>query len=125
MSLTYLLIATTTLCTLASQLILKKAVNSAHLKVALSEGPATFILGAAMHPLVWLALTLQVFGYVVWFFVLTREKLAVSFALSGAMIYTITAFAAWYFYGERLGSPQWAGILMISMGVLLVAYNNN
>ncbi|WP_119717236.1 EamA family transporter [Cognatilysobacter tabacisoli] len=124
MALTYLLIATTTLCTLAAQLILKKAVTGADLKVALADGPLSFILGAAMHPLVWLALALQVFGYVVWFFVLTREKLAVSFALSGALIYTITAFAAWYLYGERLGPMQWAGILMISAGVLLVAYHN-
>lgn len=124
MMLTYLLIAITTLCTLAAQLILKKAVTGAALKAALADGPTSFILGAALHPLVWIALALQVFGYIVWFFVLTREKLAVSFALSGALIYTITAFAAWYFFGERLGVPQWVGIFMISIGVLLVAYHN-
>lgn len=120
--LTYALIATTTLCTLVGQLILKKAVNTHGMREALSEGPLQFVVAAALHPLVWTALCLQVLGYVVWFFVLTREKLAVSFALSGAMIYTITAFAAWYFYGERLTPLQWAGILMISVGVTFVAY---
>ena len=120
--LTYLLIATTTLCTLVAQLVLKKAVNLPVMKAALSEGPLQFVVAAALHPLVWAALCLQVFGYVVWFFVLTREKLAVAFALSGALIYTITAFAAFYLYGERLTTLQWAGILMISSGVLLVAY---
>jgi drug/metabolite transporter (DMT)-like permease len=120
--LTYLLIATTTICTLVAQMILKKAVNMPAMKLALGEGPVSFILAAALHPLVWLALSLQVLGYVVWFFVLTREKLAVSFALSGAMIYTITALAAWYFYGERLTALQWTGILMISLGVMFVAY---
>lgn len=124
MSLSYLLIATTALCTLAAQLILKKAVNSVAMKDALEQGPINFIIGAALHPLVWLALGLQVLGYVVWFFVLTREKLAVSFALAGALLYTVTAFAAWYFYGERLGPLQWTGIVMISFGVLLVAYQN-
>lgn len=122
MSLTYLLIATTTLCTLVAQMILKKAVNMPGMKSALAEGPLQFVMAAAFHPLVWTALCLQVLGYVVWFFVLTREKLAVSFALSGALIYTITAFAAWYFYGERLSALQWTGILMISVGVMFVAY---
>lgn len=124
MTLTYFLIATTTICTLVAQLILKKAVNSPSLKAELLQGPLNFIFSAAVHPLVWLALSIQVFGYVVWFFVLTREKLAVSFALSGALIYTLTAFAAWYFYGERLTQLQWVGIVMISAGVLFVAYQN-
>jgi drug/metabolite transporter (DMT)-like permease len=120
--LTYALIATTTLCTLVAQMILKKAVNLPVMKAALAEGPFQFVVAAALHPLVWAALSLQVLGYVVWFFVLTREKLAVSFALSGALIYTITAFAAWHFYGERLSPLQWAGIVMISIGVMFVAY---
>lgn len=121
MLLTYLMIATTTVCTLAAQLILKRAVNSPGLRAELADGPLQFILGAAVHPLVWLALVLQVFGYVVWFFVLTREKLAVSFALSGAMIYILTALLAWMFYGERLSAQQWVGIVLISAGVLFVA----
>lgn len=121
MILTYLMIATTTICTLAAQLILKRAVNSPGMRAELAEGPLQFILGAAVHPLVWLALVLQVFGYVVWFFVLTREKLAVSFALSGAMIYILTALLAWMFYGERLNAQQWVGIVLISAGVLFVA----
>lgn len=121
-SLTYLLIATTTVCTLIAQMILKKAVNSQEMKGALMQGPVNFILSATVHPLVWLALCLQVFGYVVWFFVLTRERLAVSFAISGAMIYLLTAVAAWYFYAERLTPMQWLGIGLISMGVLFVAY---
>lgn len=122
MILTYLMIATTTLCTLAAQLILKKAVNLPSLRADMAEGPFHFILGAAMHPLVWAALVLQVFGYVVWFFVLTREKLAVSFALSGAMIYMLTAIFAWVIFGERLSGQQWVGIALISAGVIFVAY---
>lgn len=122
MIVTYLMIATTTICTLAAQLILKKAVNTPLMRAELVEGPVQFIVGAAFNPLVWLALVLQVFGYVVWFFVLTREKLAVSFALSGAMIYILTAFLAWMIYGERLNFQQWIGIALISAGVIFVAY---
>lgn len=122
--LTYLLIATTTLCTLVAQLILKRAVNVPAMRAALEDGPLQFVLAAALNPLVWVALMLQVAGYITWFFVLTREKLAVSFAISGAMVYTIMAFAAWYFYGERLGALQWVGIMMISAGVLFVVTQN-
>jgi drug/metabolite transporter (DMT)-like permease len=119
-ALTYLLIATTTICTLAAQLILKKALNSDPMRDALIDGPLSFIFSAALHPLVWLALSLQVTGYVAWFFVLTRERLAVSFAISGAMLYVLMAVAAWFFYAERLTLLQWSGIALISVGVVLV-----
>jgi drug/metabolite transporter (DMT)-like permease len=118
--LTYLLIATTTLCTLAAQLLLKKALNGDAMREALVVGPVNFIFSAALHPLVWLALSLQVTGYVAWFFVLTRERLAVSFAISGAMLYVLMGFAGWLFYAERLTPLQWSGIALISIGVVLV-----
>lgn len=119
--LTYLLIATTTLCTLIGQTILKRAVNLPSMKAALAQGPLDFVFSAAFNPLVWLALAMQVIGYVAWFFVLTREKLAVSFAISGSMMYLLVACSGWYFYGERLSLIQWAGIAMISIGVMFVA----
>lgn len=119
---TYLLIATTTICTLAAQLILKKAVNGPAMREALSHGPLAFIFSATVQPYVWIALSLQVLGYVVWFFVLTRERLAISFAISGSMLYLLTALSAWYFYSERLSFSQWSGIVLISVGVLLVMY---
>lgn len=121
-AITFAMIFTTTTCTLVGQLILKGAVNAPSMKQALSQGPVAFLLNAAISPGVWLALFFQVVGYAVWFFVLTREKLAVSFAISGAMIYMLTGIAAWYFYGERLSMQQWLGIILLSAGVMLVAY---
>lgn len=119
-ALTFLLITTTTLCTIAAQLLLKRAVTGPAMSDALTHGPLAFIFSATTNPLVLTALTLQVFGYVVWFFVLTREHLAIAFAISGSTFYILMAFAAMYFYGERMGTWQWAGILLISSGVLLV-----
>ena len=119
---TYTMIFTTTMCTLVGQLILKGAVNTPSMKQAMAQGPRPFLLSAALSPGVWLALFFQVAGYAVWFFVLTREKLAVSFAISGAMIYVVTGAAAWYFYGERLSGQQWMGMMLLSAGVMLVAY---
>lgn len=114
----YLLILITTLCTIAGQLILKRAVTG--LKPLLQEGPWEFLFGAATSPLVIAALGLQVLGYVAWLFVLSKEKLSVAFALSGSSFYLLMAMASWYFFGERLSAPQWLGLLLISLGVILV-----
>lgn len=114
----YVLVLITTLCTIAGQLILKRAVTG--LKPLLQAGPIEFLFGAATSPLVIAALSLQVLGYVAWLFVLSKEKLSVAFALSGSSFYLLMAFASWYFFDERLSAAQWLGLLLISVGVILV-----
>ncbi len=114
----YLLILVTTLCTIGGQLILKRAVTE--LKPLLAIGPIEFLFGAATSPMVIAALSLQVAGYVAWLFVLSKEKLSVAFALSGSMLYLLTALASWYFFDERLTGWQWLGFFLISTGVVLV-----
>lgn len=114
----YLLVLFTTLCTICGQLVLKRAVNG--LKPLLQSGGIEFLFGAATSPLVIVALSLQVLGYVAWLFVLSKEKLSVAFALSGSSFYLLMAGASWYFFDERLSGGQWLGLLMISAGVILV-----
>lgn len=114
----YLLVLVTTLCTIAGQLVLKRAMIG--LKPLLAQGPLDLLWGAAFSPLVYAALSLQVLGYVAWMFVLTKEKLSVAFAMSGSSFYLLMAVASWYFYDERLGPMQWAGLALISVGVVLV-----
>lgn len=118
----YFLIALTAIFNLSGQLVLKGAVNNPALKSHLANGPVAFLMHAALSPMVWLALMFQVLGYVVWFFVLTREKIAVAFAINSAIVYLLTGFAAWYIYGERLSLQQWSGLTLLTLGVLLVAY---
>lgn len=114
----YLLVLFTTLCTICGQLVLKRAVDG--LKPLLQTGMVDFLFGAATSPLVVIALSLQVLGYVAWLFVLSKEKLSVAFALSGSSFYLLMAAASWYFFNERLSGGQWLGLLMISGGVILV-----
>lgn len=114
----YLLILLATMCTLGGQLILKPAITG--LKALLQAGPIEFLLGAATSPMVIAALALQVLGYVAWLFVLSKEKLSIAFALSGAFFYILMALASWLLYGERLSTSQWLGLVMISIGVTLV-----
>jgi drug/metabolite transporter (DMT)-like permease len=115
----YSLVLITTICTIAGQLILKRAVTQ--LKPLLEAGGAIdFLMGAAMSPLVICALSLQVFGYATWLFVLSKERLSIAFALSGSTFYLLMAAASWFFYNERLSVWQWAGLFLISVGVLMV-----
>ena len=46
---------------------------------------------------------------------------AVAFAISGAFFYLLMAAVTWLLYGERLTLWQWAGIALISTGVLMVS----
>jgi drug/metabolite transporter (DMT)-like permease len=116
---TTLLILIVTLCTIGSQLLLKRSVGD--LAGTLREtGIAGFLMAAATSPGVIGALAIQATGYIVWMFVLLRSQLSVAFAISGSFFYLLMAAASWLFFGERLSAVQWAGLLMISIGVLMV-----
>ena len=116
---TPLLILIVTFCTIGSQLILKKAVSG--ISYSLKEfGVSAFLWAAATSPWVLLALALQGAGYVLWLFVLTGERLSVAFAISGSFFYLVMAAASWYFFDERMTVLQWLGLVLISVGVLLV-----
>lgn len=116
---TYLLVLFTTLCTIGSQLILKHGLQG--LGGLASTDRIAFLLRVAASPWVAAALVLQVVGYVTWFFVITREKLGVAFALSGSFFYVVMAMMSWLIFDEQLTRMQWAGLAAITVGVLLVA----
>jgi multidrug transporter EmrE-like cation transporter len=55
-----------------------------------------------------------------WFLVVTREKLGIAVAFSGASFYIFMALSAWYFYDETLTILQCAGIGLIILGLVCV-----
>ena len=116
---TYLLIFFTTACTIGSQLILKHGLQG--LGGLAGTDRVAFLLRVASSPWVAAALALQVVGYVAWFFVISREKLGVAFALSGSFFYIVMALMSWLVFGEQLTRVQWAGLAAITLGVLLLA----
>jgi drug/metabolite transporter (DMT)-like permease len=116
-----LLILFVTVSTVGSQLLLKQAMKS----IAAPGGHAgelgRFFFDAALSPWVYGSLALQVTGYLVWLIVVSKEQLGVAFATSGAFFYLLVGLSAWLIHGERLSMPQWAGIGLITAGVLLVS----
>ncbi len=117
--LTTALVFIVTLITIGSQLILKKGLG--HVTSILhEEGALAFIWAAATSPLVICALALQGLGYIVWWFVISQERLSIAFAISGSFFYIVMASASWYFYQEKLNLQQWLGLIFITIGVLLI-----
>jgi drug/metabolite transporter (DMT)-like permease len=106
--------------TTASQLLLKKGVTQLGGVKAFADFPR-FIVLAISSPWIVLSVCLQIVGYLMWFLIVTREKLGVAVAFTGASFYILMAFSAWYFYGETLTALQSTGIALIILGVICVA----
>ena len=56
-----------------------------------------------------------------WMIILSREKLGVATATVGAGFYTLMALSAWLVYGETLSLVQWAGIALVTLGVVCIS----
>ncbi|RYE67585.1 MAG: hypothetical protein EOO81_10290 [Oxalobacteraceae bacterium] len=115
-----LMIVFVTSTTLGGQLLVKNAVMQiAAREPTLAGWP--WMLAAILSPGVLAAVVLQGIGFAVWVVVVSRVKLGVAFAISGSFFYVLLALLSWWFYGEKLATGQWMGIVLISVGVLMVS----
>lgn len=115
-----LMILFVTCSTLGSQLLIKHAVA----QLALRTPPLTgmpWLVAAVLSPTLIAAIAVQGIGFLVWVVVVSRVKLGVAFAISGGSFYILMALVTWLLYGERLSLGQWAGLALISSGVLMVS----
>ena len=110
--------------TTASQLLLKKGVTQLGGVKSLADFPR-FMLLAVTSPWIVLSVCLQIVGYLLWFMVVTREKLGIAVAFTGASFYILMALSAWYFYGETLALLQCVGIGLIILGLIFVTLPMN
>jgi drug/metabolite transporter (DMT)-like permease len=109
-----------TLNAVISQLVLRRALNELGAPASLSGLPR-FIGSAALSPWIYASVSLQVLGYVMWMLIVSREKLGVATASIGGGFYMLMALSAWLIYGETLSALQWAGIVMVTMGVVCIS----
>lgn len=103
-----------------SQLLLRRALNEIGSPPNLAGLPH-FIGSAALSPWIYASVTLQVLGYVLWMLVVSRENLGVATASIGAGFYGLMALSAWLIYGETLSRLQWAGIALVTLGVICIS----
>jgi drug/metabolite transporter (DMT)-like permease len=117
---TKFLLVAFTLNTVMSQLVLRRALNALDAPVSLSGVPR-FVGAAALSPWIYTSITLQIFSYVMWMLIVSREKLGVATASVGAGFYILMALSAWLIYGETLTLLQWSGILLVTLGVVCIS----
>jgi drug/metabolite transporter (DMT)-like permease len=115
-----LLFVAVTVNAVISQLLLRRALNTLGSPASLSGLPR-FIGNAALSPWIYASVALQIFGYVLWMLVVSREKLGVATASIGAGFYALMALSAWLIYGETLSPMQWAGIVLVTLGVVCIS----
>jgi drug/metabolite transporter (DMT)-like permease len=115
-----LLFVAVTVNAVISQLLLRRALNVLGSPASLAGLPR-FIGNAALSPWIYASVALQIFGYVLWMLVVSREKLGVATASIGAGFYVLMALSAWLIYGETLSPLQWTGIILITLGVVCIS----
>ena len=115
-----LMILFVTCSTLGSQLLIKRAVTQIATRTPIPSG-LDWLVAALLSPTVLAAIAVQGLGFIVWVVVVSRVKLGVAFAISGGTFYLLLAALTWLLYGERLTLGQWAGLALISSGVLMVS----
>jgi drug/metabolite transporter (DMT)-like permease len=113
---TKLLILVVVFNSVASQLLLKRAVGEIGKPTSL-DGLTGFFQAAAVSPAVYASLVLQVVGYALWMVVLTQEKLGIAVAMLGSGFYVLMALLAWALFDEQLTLLQWTGVALITLGV--------
>ena len=116
---TKLLMLAVALNAVIGQLLLKRAIDALGGSAAF-DNLQTLIVAAAKSPWIYLSLTVQAFGYVLWMALISRVKLGVATAGVGGGFYVIMALSAWAVYGEILSQWQWVGIVFITIGVVLL-----
>lgn len=116
----FALVLTGVLLNAAAQLLIKSGAETA--------GHFSFTAGhiwqALLHfALQWqilLGLTFYAVSVVVWILALTRVQVSIAYPML-SLGYVVTAFAAWWLFGEALTVQKLLGIAVIIVGVVLVA----
>ena len=115
-----LMILLVTCCTLASQLLIKLSVRQLAERTPLLTG-VDWLMAAMTSLPVLLAIALQGFGFTVWVVVMSRMNLGAAHAIPGGSYDLLAAAAPWHFNGQKLTVAQWGGVLLVSIGVLMIA----
>lgn len=98
------------------QLAIKQGVLT--LKVKYGEGLGFFI-GALTNVFVFIGVALYGMSTVIWLFILSRVDLSIAYPTVSAG-YIMVVLLSRVFFKEEVTVVRWAGVLVISAGVILV-----
>ncbi|SCC94960.1 putative Permease of the drug/metabolite transporter (DMT) superfamily [Thiomonas sp. X19] len=117
---TFALVLTGVLLNAAAQLLLKAGAET----VGRFSFSLDNIWRAGLHfALQWqilLALMFYALSVGVWTLAMTRVQVSIAYPML-SLAYVVTAFAAWWLFGEALTAQKLIGIAIIIVGVIVVA----
>lgn len=108
-----------TLCTMASQLLLKSGLREAG-DLGQVSNPGGMIRVALQSRQILAAVGLQAVGFLLWLMVLSKLKLGVAFAVAGGLNYLALGALSGLFFREPLSPWDWLGLGLILAGVALM-----
>lgn len=116
----FALVLTGVMLNAAAQLLIKSGAETA----GRFDFTLANIVRAGLHfALQWqilLGLVCYAISVVVWILALTRVQVSIAYPML-SLGYVVTAFAAWWLFGETLNPAKLAGIAVIIAGVVLLA----
>ncbi len=103
-----------------AQLALKAATNRLGTVSLVLDTLVTTALRVAGQPFFWLGAGCYAVSLVVWIAGLSRVPVSLAYPLL-SLGYVVNAIAAWYLFGENLGTQRLVAIGVILLGVWLLA----
>lgn len=104
----------------SAQLLLKSGIDSTGFQINESSNVIDNIVRAILTPNVFAGFVLYGFAAVAWLIVLSKFELSYAYPML-AMMYIVIPFAASIFLKEHINSMQWVGIMVITVGILIVS----
>jgi uncharacterized membrane protein len=79
-----------------------------------------FYLKALLNPYIWLGFISYGLSFLIWLGILSKIELSYARPMV-ASGYILVALFSWWLWGENLNLQRWMGIILITVGVILVA----
>lgn len=117
---TLLLTILLSLITVGAQLLMKKGLAGIDTDISDFHQLMSFVWAGITNYIVLISLGLQALGFVLWMYLVSNAKLALVSTVSGAAFYIIISIASYFIFGENLTTIQWLGIIIVTIGVLMI-----
>ncbi|MFQ5858727.1 MAG: EamA family transporter [Anaerolineae bacterium] len=83
--------------------------------------PVSLLLAVFGNPLILIAISLYIGGFLIWLIVLSRLDLSYAYPFL-ALAYVLVPVLSWLILGENIPAMRWVGIAVICIGLVLVGW---
>ena len=109
----YLHIGFTVILSAAAQILFKSGSDN-------TPGGTLLGLSSLASPAVWLGIGCMIASLFFWLHALRFVPLIIAFSLAAAT-QVVVPLGSWLFLGEQISIVRWAGILIVTLGIMIIA----